>query len=174
MRFRYNLDMDSSFKLYLAWTSDKKQRWEKDGKDVFAGSAEDFFFLFFLGGGMVCPHIPRHWANVMEGAKTWTCKCTSRIHSPLIFFAANAWWHKTCTFWFLTCPVSSLYVDTKSLGELRVAQKHQIPCLVSTFLWRRGVSYVIWRKSIKSMDPQDLCHRYLVYIYIYSGIEWAG
>ena len=70
MRFRYNLDMDSSFKLYLAWTSDKKQRWEKDGKDVFAGSAEDFFYFYFFGRGMVCPHIPRHWANVMEGAKT--------------------------------------------------------------------------------------------------------
>ena len=57
MRFRYNLDMDSSFKLYLAWTSDKKQRWEKDGKDVFAGSAEDFFlFLFFWEGGW-CAHI---------------------------------------------------------------------------------------------------------------------
>ncbi len=33
----------------------------------------------------------------------------------------------------MSCVIS-YYVDTKSLGELRVAQKHQIPSLVSTFL----------------------------------------
>ena len=162
MRFRYNLDMHFCSHSWLVCPFGWFVQLGKGWKGRICGLSRRLFFIsiFFWGDGV--PTYPTSLGR-------WTGRCQNvnvQLHVKnlltLGFFAANAWWDKTCTFWFLTCPVSSLYVYTKSLGELRVAQKHQIPSLVSTFLWRRGVSYVIWRKSIKPMGPQDLCHRYLV------------